>query len=68
LTASKQELPPTAGKKTEHKPMKETNKQESQKTVQVPEKRDKKDYQRPVCKQHKPLDHVRTWHKKSLPA
>lgn len=48
--------------------MKETNKQESQNTVQIPEKQDKKDYQRPVCKQHKPLDHVRTWQTKSLPS
>jgi hypothetical protein len=45
--------------------MKETNKQENQDAVQVPEK---KEYQAPTCEQHKPLDHVRTWQTKSLPS
>ena len=42
--------------------MKELKKEKNQNTVQIPEK---KDYQSPVCEQHKPLEHVRYWQDKS---
>jgi len=64
-------MPPTArkSKQRKNKAMQDPkNKQKNQDTVQLLEKKEKKDYQSPVCEQHKPLDHVRVWHKKSLPS